>query len=1019
MVRPSGQLSAESANKAGLLTEKDMREREQRYMQRLQDISVSCNLIKDATDEFNKLEEQRAHREHWDHHIRCDGLPRPYIPPEMRTFLERLRHYQQFDVNHSIDWTMNVDERTLLTQDIFRTDKSRRHVKVSMDDHIGERFQKDIYMYLNTLRKIDIMLDNNAEMARVAFPLQMEIMEVRREIERELDACIDRLTYRIIRMDSVYMNSSDAIVAKWGFKCDKYAIDIWSLRNVPIRFNELPAPAMLAVFSCAGVRVQMPLSVLRDCLTVRCVHTDYDTYSQYAKSFDEVITADSPNVDINAGVVDIEDCLINEWLMQLDIQEELLNNMIQRREAYEEIMQIINERTEKANKEKKSGDDSGPKIVIPKAPKEPPLVLPGLLPDAYPTFLEREHQQYMDLLDEVYHPRKLRLASHEINMREHIILGGIFSLMFVRQMPNTHFQKFNIVLHENGRVLYTMLDVVADVLRDSNSSRLSRLSRRKSRLELSQLQEGPRKTLMLEDEELPYFFVTIELPRELCLWEMENVFRPTLVSLLRHSRLAKPEDRILPLRNFSLDQRLNQIQIRKIVRYCVPRIISSFKFPLEVKEDRDAMDTRPKNKNMLIRRRSLEAEETQVAVRDINFDFDVQHQPERLFPIFADVEHVYYPEHAYTEHSQKKESIYGILEAFDMIKMRYQTDYSKVMHQKEFTADLKKSKKHAPAQGLAALQGRRQPSVRGSKFSVHSASIISSHRTSSASNIGEQTSVTSNIEAAEAPTERNTFNIEEPEEKPKIEVVHWTTKHILSTHFDREAKIMRIKTDRLGNFGLAFKRYEHFPFRDWIMQPNEDNPDEIMLKVDTFHVRVFLYITNQGIRGYATDISKGYVAHPVKYMEIIEPIADFRLLRQKLCEKNINIFAQNDACFYITNGYFSIKHLALEDHTYDAMALHCKTMKFYRSGWNRLSSLTMRITPDNTTFVEVSELCSDDLDVIKLDFKLTWRNIGHYTDLHQAICSMSPSASDARNRDAMLLYYIKKMLNELHVMSFS
>lgn len=74
--------------------------------------------------------------------------------------------------------------------------------------------------------------------------------------------------------------------------------------------------------------------------------------------------------------------------------------------------------------------------------------------------------------------------------------------------------------------------------------------------------------------------------------------------------------------------------------------------------------------------------------------------------------------------------------------------------------------------------------------------------------------------------------------------------------------------------------------------------------------------------------------------------------------------------------------------------MHCKFMKFYRSSWNRLASrrnvllcmkmakdasdfseVTLRIQPDSATFVEVSELCSDNLDVIKLDYKNTWRNM--------------------------------------------
>jgi len=96
----------------------------------------------------------------------------------MRTFLIKKRHYQQFDYDHSVDWTLSVDERTILTQDIFRTDKTRNAMKETMNDHIGDRFEQDVFMYLDTLINIECLLDNSAEMSRVNFNRQMEIMEV-------------------------------------------------------------------------------------------------------------------------------------------------------------------------------------------------------------------------------------------------------------------------------------------------------------------------------------------------------------------------------------------------------------------------------------------------------------------------------------------------------------------------------------------------------------------------------------------------------------------------------------------------------------------------------------------------------------------------------------------------------------------------------------------------------------------------------------------------------------------------
>ncbi|XP_064542171.1 uncharacterized protein LOC135431140 isoform X2 [Drosophila montana] len=868
------------------------------------------------------------------------------------------------------------------------------------------------------------------------------------------------------------------------------------------------APLMVAKMNVVGVSVQMPLSVLHDCLTLRCIHTNFDNYSQYAKSFDPIIP--EGNVDVNAGILDIEDCLANEWYMQLDIQNEMLDSLMEKREAYEEIMRIIAEKTEKANKEKGNTEGKGPKIVIPKAPKEALLVPPGMLPDAQKTFLEREQQQYVDLLDEIYNPRHLKLGLDEINLRQHIMLGGLYSIMFIRRPMNTHYQKFNIILHDDGRVLHIMDDIVADLRGPQGDdgrlgSRTSRVSGRQSRLRLN-MDENNRKSIMLEDDELPYFFVTIHMPRELCLWgepivcqyissieeivsetslteepkesvlkkkkskfgsarhtelhrhELQftqierretsiNVFRPTLISLLRTSRKLMPGENLMPLRNFHLVQQLDHLKVRQLERYCVPRIISSFKFPLEVKEELEQLfDQRPKTRNMLIRRRSIDAEDNFV-VGDLDFDYEVQQAPERVFPVFHDIEHIKYDE----EHIQQvfeKKSIYGLIDTFDNITNRYIARHRDIMNQSDFNMKKPPPKKTVvpspdaragsvlPKFKSSIRSGSRHSSLRGSHSPLPaSSSQMSGYRNSSRLNLTDGATDTQDTDTPEIPTPQEE---EVKAERPKERVTRWTTRHIMATKFDRQARTMHIKTDRLGIFGLAYKRYEHFPFRNWSMQPNEENNEEIILSVDTFHARVILYITAQGVRGYVTDISKTYVAHPVKYLDIPKPISDFRELRRRFYEKSINIFAENDACFYIDNGYFSVKHMAMEDHTYDAMALHCKLMKFYRSGWNRLASrrnilmgmknakdntdyteVTVRITPDNVTFVEVMELCSDDLNVIKLDFKNTWRNMSHYTDLHQAISSMNPHATDVRNKDAMLLFQVKRMLNELHIMSFS
>lgn len=435
-----------------------------------------------------------------------------------------------------------------------------------------------------------------------------------------------------------------------------------------------------------------------------------------------------------------------------------------------------------------------------------------------------------------------------------------------------------------------MDDIVANLQRDDDSrvgSRTSRLSEQRSKLRLN-MDDNQRRTFMLEDDELPYFFVIIHLPRELCLWgepiacqylcTMEeqaseislnderkesvikkkkskmvsirhteliwndslqftqiprretsiNVFRPTLLSMLRVSRKLMPGEHVLPLRNFHLVQQLDHLKVRQLERYCVPRIISSFKFPLEVREEE--LEQRPKTRNMLIRRRSVEVEDN-FAVGDLDFDYEVQHAAERVYPVFHDIEHIKYDE-TDIQHDIEKKSIYGLIDTFDSISHRYITRHRDITNQTDFMMRKLPSKKTVvPSPDARATSmlpkfkstirvSSRHSSLRGSHSPLPaSGSQMSGYRNSSRLNLNDGTTDTQDTRTPEAPTP---LEEEVSAEKPKVKVIRWSTRHIMSSKFDRQARTMHIKTDRLGIFGLAYKRYEHFPFRDWSMQPNEE-----------------------------------------------------------------------------------------------------------------------------------------------------------------------------------------------------
>ncbi|XP_016977517.2 uncharacterized protein LOC108043358 [Drosophila rhopaloa] len=1091
---------------SGLISESEMMEEQKKYTIRLQDISAACAIFRKALDQFRDLEEERTRQDRWDQFVRCDGLPKARSPIEIRSFLAKIRHYEDIEANNSIDWTLAVDERSILTQNIFHKDLTRSTLEKQIVDNPGSYFEKNIRNCLEVLRQIDALMDNEVEMERINKNVQIDILEVYTDVQREVESLFDRLTYRILSVQKTYMESTNGVVATWSYLSDTWGLDLWGLLNVPIIFKQLEVPAMLADFKVTGVQAQIPLSILCDCLTVRCVHTTFDHHSEDAKSFEPPIV-ESVFVP-SAGITDMEESMVGEWLMQQDLQVETLDAMNRKREEYEELMQLIAERTEQAAKEAKAGKSADGtkriKIVIPRTPKTVPLVPQGMFPEIYNDFLIREQAQFNKFVDNYFHPNHLNMRVEEINLREYIIIGGIYNITFVRRPDQTHFEKFNIILHEDGRVLKIIPDVVVKAEKDfRGSSRVSDFTRMTM-----------NDTMMkLEDDELPYFVVTVKLPPDLCRWgkpevchylrEIEtppeplerrttislnlvdtqrisseiaqregslmrstvgNQFNPTIKSILKQSTVYAPiPEKGLPIKDFKLEKTLNKIEVMNLKDICLPRIISSFKFPSEFMAEQSLSDAQKSKSNRLIKR--VETEMVAEVDRPSQyFDYNMQQGPERMFPVFEMVAPVEFTSEDYSTpiDSLDTATACGLLSTLDTIKEKYLQksrpllDQVQIMPKKfekrfEKQQDIRlstysiktrmsvpetkdrKSVADRKSFGDANVKKSFSDFMFGKSGSEHTFPIESGqeHKRARRSGSLKRRSTRKSGKLEE-------IVIEPQEKEAPILLNHWTKQYIFESSIDPKTNTLTFRTDRLGMFGLAFKRYEHFPFSEWCLQPNDDNPDEIILSLDTFHVRMIFYISSQGVRGYVTDLSKGYTAKPVKYLEIVEPISDFRELRKLLVEKNLNIFAQHDACYYITNGYFSIKHVATELHTYNTMAMQCKQMKFYRSSWNRLaqrrdiimdmkiakdnsefSEVTMRITPEKTTFVKITEICSDDINVVKLRYEETWRNVNHYNDFSQAIYSMNPHALEGCNKEAMLFVYIKRLLNEIRPLSFS
>ncbi|XP_016956114.2 uncharacterized protein LOC108028685 isoform X1 [Drosophila biarmipes] len=1112
MVKRKSKTVAPHKPNVELLSEDEWMARRNTYMQRLADLRTSVALIEDAIDEHNELQKQQLQDEKWNSYMACDGLPSPKSPAEIRKFVFQLNVLEKESCANDISWLLPVDERSLLSQALDRKDMTRRNLEKNRPN-IGQFYDDTVQRILLTITRVGRVLRNDNELLRLPAFQIIELDKIPSELNAVIENFFDKLAYRVISSPEAYMTNQGSILTHYCYNSKNFDFQIWGLQDVPIRFNYMKLPIMCSDLNCVGVTLQLPLSVLRDNLTLRCVHTFFDPYSPLAKSYELVIDG---YMSPNCGLMDIGDSVMTEWMTQMDIQEDLMTKMNSEMQIYNETIATI--AAAEAKQKKKSDNNESKRKSIPKTPNMPQELPVGMFPDPYKIFLEHDKRDCIDFFQRNFHPDQINLLPYEVNLRRFIIMGGVISIVFVRKPKHTAFEKFNITLHEDGRALRKQVDALDDIndvstRRSTKPSILQKPSRMEMRRDLDQ-GENSEFHLHLEPDELPFYFLTFKVPDHLCLWgepmvcqfvedeierlqeaEIEkvvektdkkkkvnkkpsqklsvqkigtpskgiivkaenpeekgkpnyhkptressiNIYRPSALAMVRQGSLDPEQVNQGPLKNFQLQgEPLSRRKTRLLQEHCLPRIISSFKFPQEFKDgELEEKAVKTVTGPSLYRRREVSSVEY-AKTEDYFFNYEDQSNPERVYPKFPAVKDLQL-ELGRAHATNKDTSMYGLVLTLDDIKEKYMDAPKKITDQ--LVTQAVRMSRRTFQEPLSTSRSRRQSSFVRRSFRQLGleASTVSVGDLRSAEMEYELSEASESSEPVRKTRKENRFPSESVSRSYEIvKVFYWTTKFIMDSKFDKASKVLTIKTDRLGNFGFAFQRYTHFPFNHWELEKNEENPDEIIFTLDTQHVRVVFFITRDGIRCHALDIPKEYIARPIKYIDIDKPISDFVELRKRLQDMNLNVFAELDAFFYIDKGYFSQKHLAAELHVYDAIAVHSKLMKFSRSQWNRLATdrdlllclkntkdvhdsaeVTVRVTPEISTFVEVSELCTEDLSAIKLNYKNTWRNIGTYSDLHQVINSMYSYATDVRNRDANQMYYLRQLLQEIRPLSFS
>lgn len=134
----------------------------------------------ESISDYEELEQRQADEESWNLYMDCDKLPNVHHPPEMRTFLAEIRDIEARDVDNVVRWTLSVNERSILTQDIEALNLTRSALERTFKPNIGKLYDDAIQRILIILDRIEVTLASEIQMVDVPPERAFEIMMVRK-----------------------------------------------------------------------------------------------------------------------------------------------------------------------------------------------------------------------------------------------------------------------------------------------------------------------------------------------------------------------------------------------------------------------------------------------------------------------------------------------------------------------------------------------------------------------------------------------------------------------------------------------------------------------------------------------------------------------------------------------------------------------------------------------------------------------------------------------------------------------
>lgn len=988
------------------------------------------SFVFDDIDTTVKDEEKKEEIEkEWQSYLYCEKIPKPYIPQQIRDFLEKIRHFENEDVENTINWTLSINERSILTQDIDQPDLTETFLRTNRID-FGLQYDARVDEVLRVINRINKYFQKPSEV--VPKSVLVDINEVKESAQELVVELVNNFTYRVLASQRAYMNAIDATTAEYFYMGKTFDIHIWTFLDVPIYLSQEDVPTKVVKLHSIKVEMVAPFAALSEHMAIRGVHWHFDPITSLAEEkYKEMLETYRMEKSLRA-------CLEKEWQVEKKMQQDIRDNMVKERFEYEEALAAQKAREEeeaKANKDKGDSPGGGGKAKkktrakkkdpsAKKLSKEPPVVAEGMVPYVRKDFLNYDDHEYHQITNDL-EPSKLYLSQHEINLRKYQILGGVYYLHTLSK-PN---------MQDYPQLIMTWFQEIKKVaLKDPRYNEL-------------EYYESHGKV----------FEITFELPEAFCHWEepiacfFEDFSTPpdddVNLSLPRHTMKTLTP---VIISDFNINELFTKPRMYDFIQHTMPRIISSFKLYEDfVHEEEDK-----KVKTSLGRPKSSPWDEKQLEElenkKKQTLSFDLQFSPERLFPIFKKVLPIIIlpvDEEGKLERNYAYDYFSDFLNGLDEIKERYKTSLFKdklgnpvILHADEYQKSFLKKKsipRKMTAYGRDSTSSHRKSGTQYDRASTTSLAKKSNEDQPVNLPVSQPTN-----QSILHPKGGKSIVAEEPEEDFEIELdkpcSKWSTANILETRYSATEKKITVFADRLGPIGFAFNRYPHFPLKSWSLAPSEEKPNEVELKLESEHALFRISISKDGYTAFVTDFTQTVKSRKI-FLEIDEPIKELNVFQAKFQEKCLNIFAEPDTLWYV-DGKFCEKHLSMELHTYDCFALYASMLHFFHSAYNKYKNRRtiilqiqeletmeheislVKITPEDVLFVEPKVVKKMEVDVQNAELVPTWRNLEWYPDLNNLVMTNYGGRNEntpSTVEQSKLIYNCRILLHSMRMLSFS